>query len=104
MHQAISDANTRSQLEALNAEVENLGFEVPDFVREEFEEDRGSRYSRRYSWRREFVKIRGKAKSVYRDLKTGRVIKKSQTAKNSAEACESKIEGKKLNFNPPTSI
>jgi len=76
MHQATSDPNTRSQWEALNTEVENLGFEVPDFVREELEEECGSRYSRRYSWRREFVKIRGKAKSFYRDLKTGRFIKK----------------------------
>jgi hypothetical protein len=60
----------------LNAEAENLGFEVPDFVREELEEERGSRYPRSSSWRREFVKIRGKAKSIYRDLKTGRFIKK----------------------------
>ena len=67
---------TRSQWEALNAEAENLGFEVPDFISEELEEGRVSLYSRRYSWRREFVKISGKAKRIYRDLKTGRFIKK----------------------------
>jgi predicted glycosyltransferase involved in capsule biosynthesis len=67
---------TRRQWEALNAEAENLGFEVPDFVREELGQESGSGYSRGSSWRREFVKIRGKAKRIYRDLKTGRFIKK----------------------------
>jgi predicted glycosyltransferase involved in capsule biosynthesis len=64
---------TRRQWEALNAEAENLGFEVPDFVREELEESRS--YSRS-SWRREVVSLRGKARSVYRDIKTGRFMKK----------------------------
>lgn len=72
---------TRSQWEALNAEAENLGFEVPDFVREELEEMHGCRYSRLSSWRREFVKIGGKAKRIYRDLKTDRFIKKHKQVK-----------------------
>jgi predicted glycosyltransferase involved in capsule biosynthesis len=67
---------TRRQWEALNTEAENLGFEVPDFVREELSERRGTGYSRDSSWRREIVKIYGKSKSIYRDLKTGRFIKK----------------------------
>jgi hypothetical protein len=63
-----------SQWDALNAEAENVGFESPDFIREELEGNR--RYSRRYSWRRDTVNFRGKARSVYRDIKTGRFIKK----------------------------
>jgi hypothetical protein len=46
------------------------------FVREELSERHGSGYSRGSSWRRELVKIKGKSKSLYRDLKTGRFIKK----------------------------
>ena len=55
---------------------ENLGFEPPDFIREELAERRGFRYSRSSSWRRELVKIKGKSKSIYRDVKTGQLIKK----------------------------
>ena len=61
------------QWEALNAEAENLGFEPPDFIREELEERWV--YSR-YTWRRESVNLKGKVRSVYRDIKTGRFIKK----------------------------
>jgi hypothetical protein len=64
------------QWEALNSEAENLGFEPPDFIREELEDLGSSRYSRRHSWRRETVNLKGKARSVYRDIKTGRFIKK----------------------------
>jgi hypothetical protein len=64
---------TRLQWEALNAEAENVGFEPPDFIREELEDNR--RYSHG-SWRRETLNLRGKARSVYRDTKTGRFIKK----------------------------
>ena len=68
---------TPRQWEALNVEAENLRFEVPNFVREELAEMRGSgSYSSGRSWRREFVKIKGKSKSIFRDLKTGRFIKK----------------------------
>jgi len=63
------------QWEALNAEAENLGFETPDFIREELEDMGSSRYSRS-SWRRETVNLRGRARSVYRDIRTGRFIKK----------------------------
>ena len=66
---------THRQWEALNAEAENLGFEPPDFIREELEERRVSRYSSG-SWRREIVKLRGKTRSVYRDIKTGRFVRK----------------------------
>jgi hypothetical protein len=66
------------QWEALNAEAENLGFETPDFIREELEDMGSSRYSRS-SWRRETVNLRGRARSVYRDIKTGRFIKKPRT-------------------------
>jgi hypothetical protein len=59
---------------ALNAEAENLGFEPPDFIREELEDS--CRYSRGSSWRRELVNEKGKSKSIFRDLKTGRFIKK----------------------------
>jgi hypothetical protein len=64
---------TRLQWEALNAEAENLGFETPDFIREELEDNR--RYSRG-SWRKETLTLRGQARSFYRDIKTGRFIKK----------------------------
>jgi hypothetical protein len=70
----------------LNVEAENLDFEVPDFMKEEMEKSRGSGYyrsggRRKYSsWRHELVKIKGKTKKVYRDLKTGRFIKKPTRA------------------------
>jgi len=58
----------------LNNEAETVGFEPPDFIREELEDNR--RYSRRYSWRRDTINFRGKVRRVYRDIKTGRFIKK----------------------------
>jgi predicted glycosyltransferase involved in capsule biosynthesis len=64
---------THRQWEALNDEAENLGFKPPDFIREELE--CGRRYSRS-SWRRETLNLRGRARMVYRDIKTGRFIKK----------------------------
>ena len=67
---------TPKQWEALNIEAENLGFEVPDFVRQELGERGSSYYSSGKSWRRELLKIKGKSKKIYRDLKTGRFIKK----------------------------
>jgi len=63
----------------LNREAENLGFNVPDVYREAI---RGKRYSdyhyagERRTWRKENVNLRGRARSVYRDIKTGRFIKK----------------------------
>jgi hypothetical protein len=65
---------TSRQWGALNEEAENLGFEPPDFIREELEDNR--RYSRGYSWRKEEFSLRGRARSVYRDIKTGRFIKR----------------------------
>jgi len=59
----------------LNTEAENLGFEVPDFIREELEDMLGSRYSRGSSWSRAIVRIFGKFKSFYRDQKIGLFIK-----------------------------
>ena len=64
---------SHKQWKALNAEAENLGFETPDFLREELEDNRECLQS---SWRREILNLRGKARSVYRDIKTGRFIKK----------------------------
>jgi hypothetical protein len=70
---------TPRQWEALNKESENLGFNVPDFYREAI---RGKRYSDYYptgarrTWRRENVNLRGKTRNVYRDIMTGRFIKK----------------------------
>ena len=61
------------QREALNVEAENLGFETPDYVREELEDNRRHYRS---SWRRETLNLKGSARSVYRDIKKGRFIKK----------------------------
>ena len=61
------------QWEALNAESENLGFNVPDYVREELNDNRRHYRS---PWRRETLNLKGRARNVYRDIKTGRFIKK----------------------------
>jgi hypothetical protein len=64
--------DTYLQNRALAVEARRLG--IPVFV----ERSPDARFHGRIAvtWRREVVKIRGKAKSVYRDLKTGRFIKK----------------------------
>ena len=64
---------SRKQWEALNAEAENLGFETPDYIREELDDNRRHYRS---SWRRETLNLKGRARSVYRDIKTGRFIKR----------------------------
>jgi hypothetical protein len=70
------------QWEALNNEAENLGFDVPDFIRKEVRESGRSGYyvsgerQRKVTWKHESVNIRGKSQGRYRDLKTGRFIKK----------------------------
>jgi len=70
------------QWTAFNAEAERLGFEVPSFVREEIRESRRSDYyvsegrQKAVTWRHEVVKVRGASQSRYRDLKTGRFIRK----------------------------
>jgi hypothetical protein len=66
---------TSRQWEALNIEAENLGFEVPDFVREELGES-NSHKGRRVIWRLEKIALRGGYGTRYRDLRTGRFIKK----------------------------
>lgn len=72
---------TPRQWEALNKEAKNVGFEVPEIFREEMRESRSSGYvSRRgqktVSWRRDVVNVRGKSRERYRDIRTGRFIKK----------------------------
>jgi len=73
---------TRRQWEAFNREAENLGFDVPSFVREEVLESRASgSYAYAHpqkvvSYRREVVSVRGKSQNRYRDLKTGRFVRK----------------------------
>jgi predicted glycosyltransferase involved in capsule biosynthesis len=66
------------QWNALNAEAENLGFHVPDVYREAIREKRYTDfYGRRNStWKRETVSIRGVTQARYRDVRTGRFIKK----------------------------
>jgi predicted glycosyltransferase involved in capsule biosynthesis len=70
---------TCRQWEALNKEAENLGFNVPDFYREAIREKRYYQFydrGRTPSWRRVTISIRGVKRSRFRDLKTGRFIKK----------------------------
>jgi hypothetical protein len=77
---------TRLQWDALNDEAENLGFEPPDFIREELEDMRSSRYSRS-SWRRETVNLKGKARSVYR------ITRQDVSSRNrNLEACATKTD------------
>jgi hypothetical protein len=69
---------TARQWAAFNAEAERLGFTVPHFIREEI---RGSRASGSYAYqvptyRHEVVIVKGVSQDRYRDLKTGRFIKK----------------------------
>lgn len=73
---------TTKQWRALNVEAERLGFEVPRFIREELRESGRSGYVvsegryRAVTWRHEVVKVKGNPQNRYRDLKTGRFIKK----------------------------
>jgi hypothetical protein len=73
---------TRKQWMAFNAEAERLGFDVPNFVREEIRESRSSGYGsserqpKPVTWRHETVKVRGNSQNRYRDIRTGRFIKK----------------------------
>lgn len=73
---------TTKQWAALNVEAERLGFPVPEFVRREVREGKGSGYyvsegrQKAVSWRHEVVTVKGISQSRYRDLKTGRFIKK----------------------------
>lgn len=74
--------DTARQWTAFNAEDERLGFDLPSFVREEVREQcrSGSHiYESRQnavSWRREVVNVKGTSQNRYRDIKTGRFIKK----------------------------
>jgi hypothetical protein len=73
---------TEKQWSAFNAQAERLGFDVPSFIREEVRE---SGLSGSYSsggrqeavtWRHEVVTVKGNSQDRYRDLKTGRFIRK----------------------------
>jgi hypothetical protein len=69
---------THRQWEALNREAENLGFNEHYGYREAIREKRYTDFYSRGSstWKRETVSIRGVAKTRYRDIRTGRFIKK----------------------------
>jgi hypothetical protein len=70
---------TSRQWEALNKEAENLGFNEHYGYRKAIQEKSYSDYyhfRQKSTWRRETVNLRGRARSVYRDTKTGRFIKK----------------------------
>jgi hypothetical protein len=58
---------TPNQWRAFNREAENLGFEAPRFVRDVREA---------LSWKQVRITVRGKSQSRYRDVKTGRFIRK----------------------------
>jgi hypothetical protein len=73
---------TPKQWEAFNREAEERGFDVPSFIREEVGGS-GRSYSyvsgeqqKAVTWRHEVVTVRGYSQDRYRDLKTGRFIKK----------------------------
>jgi hypothetical protein len=73
---------TAKQWEAFNREAERLGFDVPSFVREEVRESWRSGFygyegqQKAVSYGHEVVVVRGISQDRYRDLKTGRFIKK----------------------------
>jgi predicted glycosyltransferase involved in capsule biosynthesis len=72
---------TSRQLEALNNEAENLGFNVPDVYREAIREKHYTDFHdrARRTWKQEVVTVKGKAQNRYRDIKTGRFIPKPNT-------------------------
>jgi hypothetical protein len=57
----------------LNREAETPGFETPEVYRSSISSKRGSEayVKERKIWRKETVNLKGKARSVYRDIKTG---------------------------------
>lgn len=65
---------TRSQIEALAVEAQRIGIPVYDEKREE--RIRHFASVPKMAWRHELVIVMGKSQSRYRDLKTGRFIKK----------------------------
>jgi hypothetical protein len=73
---------TGRQWAALNTEAENLGFNVPDFIRREIRESHGSgnyvseEKQKAVTWKYETIEVKGSPQNRYRDLKTGRFIKK----------------------------
>lgn len=73
---------TPKQWTAFNVEAERLGFRVPRVVREEIRESwsSGSYVSevrqKAVTWRHEVVKVRGTSQNRYRDVRTGRFIRK----------------------------
>lgn len=69
---------TTKQLRALNAEAENLGFHLPEEYgyHRQTSPSLGSATAQNRRWREEIVEINGKSKVRYRDVKTGRFIKK----------------------------
>jgi predicted glycosyltransferase involved in capsule biosynthesis len=74
---------TRKQWEALDSEAENLGFSPPTiygnstrvrgFSSNHYAQ---TRKAKAVTWKYEVVNVKGKSQNRYRDLKTGRFIKK----------------------------
>lgn len=70
---------TTRQYDALDREARNLGFEAPNsygYRRVSLKSDRDVLLSQIRGWREETVEIKGKSAIRYRDVKTGRFIKK----------------------------
>ena len=69
---------TYRQWNALNREAENVGFDVPEVYEEAIREKRYTDFYGRdnSTWKRETVSIRGVTQNRYRDVRTGRFIKK----------------------------
>jgi hypothetical protein len=73
---------TAKQWEAFNREAERLGFDVPSFIREELRESQLSGFygykgrQKPVLYRHEVVLVRGVSQDRYRDLESGRFIKK----------------------------
>ena len=69
---------TAKQWQALNKEAENLGFNVPNVYRDAIREKQYSELfdRRKPTWKKVTINIRGVKSSRFRDLRTGRFVKK----------------------------
>ena len=70
---------TTRQYDALDREARNLGFEATNIYghrRVSFKSDRDVLFSQLRGWREENIVVDGKSRIRYRDVKTGRFIKK----------------------------
>jgi len=70
---------TTRQYDALDREARNLGFEAPNsygYRRVSLRSSRDVFFSEIRGWREENFLVNGKSRTMYRDVKTGRFIKK----------------------------